>query len=385
MGINVYYLFACIYGWYCWKRNVSGESGSQIVRFPRFSLFPLFPLHLVWKLFAIFAALFALIAWILLCFTDSPVPYGDTFTTALSIVAMWMLAHRFAEQWLVWLVVNSVSAGLYCWMELYPTSILFMIYAIVSIFGFRKWKKMADREAPSNSPEGGECPLLEELEGAGGGEKAFIIGELIKNTDALILAAGDFPAHPVPLQVLEQYRKRIICCDGAAEALLQAGFYPETVVGDGDSLSPETHQKISDRFICNTDQETNDLTKAFHYALSRNYHRLLILGATGKREDHTLGNISLLADYMDYAEVRMLTNCGTLTPATGNAIFTSCPGQQISVFCMDQSPLTLRGLKWPVENRIITRWWEATLNEALSDRFEVETIGKIIVFQAYDS
>ena len=155
------------------------------------------------------------------------------------------------------------------------------------------------------------------------------------------------------------------------------------VIGDGDSLLPETFNQISGRFIFDSDQETNDLTKAFYYAISRNYKRLLILGATGKREDHTLGNISLLADYMDRAEVRMLTDHGVLTPATGKTGFTSYPGQIISVFCMDQSPLTLRGLKWPVENRIIHRWWEATLNEALTDSFEVETNGKVIVFQGY--
>ena len=206
---------------------------------------------------------------------------------------------------------------------------------------------------------------------------------LTEAADAIILAAGDFPTHPVPLQVLEQYRDRIICCDGAANALLQAGYYPESVVGDGDSLLPETPKTLSDRFICQTEQETNDLTKAFRHALSRNYHRLLILGATGKREDHTLGNISLFTDYIDHAQVQMLTNYGMITPASGNTVFTSYPGQQISIFCMDQSPLTICGLQWPVENRVINRWWEASLNEALSDRFEIQTAGKVVVFQSY--
>ena len=207
--------------------------------------------------------------------------------------------------------------------------------------------------------------------------------QITNDVDAVILAAGDFPSHPVPLQALERLREHIFCCDGATEALLQAGFYPKAVVGDGDSLLPETHARISDRFIRNTDQETNDLTKTFRYALSQKYERLLILGATGKREDHTLGNISLLADYMDHAEVRMLTDHGVMTPSKGNALFTSYLGQQISVFCMDQAPLTIHGLRWPIENRIITRWWEATLNEALSDQFEIETTGKVIVFRRY--
>jgi thiamine pyrophosphokinase len=207
--------------------------------------------------------------------------------------------------------------------------------------------------------------------------------QITQSADAVILAAGDFPSHPVLLSALEQYREQIICCDGATDTLLRTGFYPKIIIGDGDSLSPDTYQKLSDRFIYNPDQETNDLTKALHYAVSRNFTRLLILGATGKREDHTLGNISLLADYMDRAEVYMLTDHGILIPATGNAVFTSYPGQQISVFCMDQFPLTLRGLKWSFENRIINRWWEATLNEALSDKFEMDTKGKVIVFQGF--
>ncbi|MDR0795802.1 MAG: thiamine diphosphokinase [Tannerella sp.] len=207
--------------------------------------------------------------------------------------------------------------------------------------------------------------------------------EFSTDADAVILAAGGFPSHRVPLLALEHYRDRIICCDGAADALLQAGFYPEMVIGDGDSISPGAYNKVSDRFICETEQETNDLTKAVLYAVSRNYTRLLILGATGLREDHTLGNISLLADYMDQAVVGMLTDYGVLTPAGGNMVFPAYPGQPISVFCMDQSPLTMRGLKWPVENRIINRWWEATLNEAISDLFEIETTGKVIVFQGY--
>ena len=137
MGINIYYLFASVYGWYRWKKDATGESGFQVTRFP---------LRSIWIFFIAFIGLFALIAWILLCFTDSPVIYGDALTTALSIVAMWMLAHKYAEQWLVWLVVNVISAGLYFLRGLYPTCILFIIYAIVSVFGYLKWKEMVENQ-----------------------------------------------------------------------------------------------------------------------------------------------------------------------------------------------------------------------------------------------
>ena len=87
-------------------------------------------------------ALFAAIAFVLIRHTDSPVPYGDSFTTAVSIIAMWMLAHKHAEQWLLWVVVNVVSCALYVWKGLYPTALLFAIYSVISVFGYFKWLRM---------------------------------------------------------------------------------------------------------------------------------------------------------------------------------------------------------------------------------------------------
>lgn len=202
--------------------------------------------------------------------------------------------------------------------------------------------------------------------------------------DAVILAAGDFPTHPIPLGMLTKAADRIICCDGAADRLLAAGFMPMAVVGDGDSISPEARERLSDRLHIESEQETNDLSKAVRYAVRQGMHRLLILGATGRREDHTLGNISLLADYQARGlDVEMWTDYGVFTPATGCQTFASRAGQQLSVFCLDDAPLTLRDVRWPLEGRRITRWWQATLNEALTDTFRIETRGRIIVFRTY--
>ena len=83
-----------------------------------------------------------LIAWILIQYTDSNVPWMDAFTTALSIVGMWMLARKYVEQWGVWLVVDVASAGLYIYKGLYFTAVLYALYAIIAIFGYKKWKSM---------------------------------------------------------------------------------------------------------------------------------------------------------------------------------------------------------------------------------------------------
>lgn len=133
MGINVYYFFASIYGWMRWTKSQSEDSGLPISHTPRRYILPLL---------VIGTTLFAVMAFILIRFTDSPVPYGDSFTTALSILAMWMLAHKYLEQWGLWFLVNIISCGLYVWKGLYPTSVLFAIYSVISVFGYFKWKRM---------------------------------------------------------------------------------------------------------------------------------------------------------------------------------------------------------------------------------------------------
>ena len=133
MGINIYYLFASIYGWIRWNKSASQEQSLAISHMPfRYWSVALLALSI----------LFAGIAWILIRFTDSPVPFGDSFTTALSIVAMWMLANQYIEQWGLWIVVNAVACALYAWKGLYPTALLYVVYSIVPVFGYFKWKQL---------------------------------------------------------------------------------------------------------------------------------------------------------------------------------------------------------------------------------------------------
>jgi nicotinamide mononucleotide transporter len=131
---NVYYLFASAYGWIRWASTRTVTGAVTVATLPR-------PLRLPLALAG--AGLFGIIAYILYRYTDSPVPAGDAFTTALSITAMWLLAHQYAEQWLLWVAVNAVSTGLYLTRGLYPTAALFLVYTVVSVFGYIKWRKMA--------------------------------------------------------------------------------------------------------------------------------------------------------------------------------------------------------------------------------------------------
>lgn len=138
MAINAYYLVASGYGLTVWLTKGSREKPMPITRTPKRQILPLA---------AVAMGAFALIAWILIKFTDSTVPIGDSFTTALSIVALWMLARKYVEQWLVWIVVDVICAGLYFYKGLYPTAGLFTLYSVIAVAGYYKWKKIMATQA----------------------------------------------------------------------------------------------------------------------------------------------------------------------------------------------------------------------------------------------
>ena len=121
-----------------------------------------------------------------------------------------------------------------------------------------------------------------------------------------------------------------------------------------------------------SEQDDNDLTKAFHLSLPLSPSRITIVGATGRREDHTLGNVSLLLEYVREAScpVTMLTDYGRFEAIFDTATLPSVPGQQISIFAFDNS-LTIEsaGLKYPTDQVRFDTLWKATLNEALSASF----------------
>ena len=203
----------------------------------------------------------------------------------------------------------------------------------------------------------------------------------------VILADGDFPKAAQPLKLLHD-AARIVCCDGAAVALLQYGLEPDLIVGDLDSLPEKMKRLYADRLIHFSEQENNDLTKTFRYCRSRGWNELVILGATGKREDHTLGNLSLLADYAEELPgMELVTDYGVFSVAVESSSFTSTPGQQISIFALDSGCcVSSEGLKFPMKKLKLRSWWQATLNEALGNTFslEFESGNRILVFRSFN-
>ena len=198
---------------------------------------------------------------------------------------------------------------------------------------------------------------------------------------------GQFPKKEYPLYLLES-ADYVVCCDGALDTYLRhfSGRNlrrPDVVVGDMDSLSKKTAERFRDIAVKIDEQETNDQSKAFHYILEHfpDVDTIHILGATGKREDHTIGNLSLL---MEYAREMRRQDCGrtvsvdivsdwsTAFAITDSRTLDVGEGRSVSIICPDNSlNIKSEGLIWPTGNVVFDNLWQATLNRASADRISL--------------
>ena len=179
--------------------------------------------------------------------------------------------------------------------------------------------------------------------------------------------------------------RRIIACDGAITKLEALGFAPHAIVGDLDSISPAHKSRYSSMLQHVPDQMTNDLTKAVLFARENAWQNITILGATGEREDHTLANIALLAQYSPFGAVQMVTDYGVFVPIDASAQFCSFPKQQVSLFSLQpEVRLTFCNLRYPIEDAPLRHWWEGALNEAIGDSFSIHFArGSVVVYRVF--
>lgn len=201
----------------------------------------------------------------------------------------------------------------------------------------------------------------------------------MKEIDAVILANGDYPSASLPLRMLEE-APYVVCCDGGADEYIARGRVPDAIIGDGDSLSEANRLAYASLIHYNPDQETNDQTKAIQFLLAQGKRRIAIVGATGKREDHTIGNISLLIEYMRMGAetVRTYTDYGVFIPCKGKCTFNSRIGQQVSIFNFTAKGFRSEGLLYPIYD--FTAWWQGTLNSCIGTSFSIEADGEYLLF-----
>jgi len=201
----------------------------------------------------------------------------------------------------------------------------------------------------------------------------------------VILANGEKPFHSVPLSILTNAEK-IICCDGAISFLEQQKITPHIIIGDCDSISSSQKEKYKSVILKDENEAYNDLQKALRYCMENQWNEVIILGATGLRDDHFLANMGILMHYADKLSLTMVTNYGIFTPIHKTTAFDSFAGQQISVFSFSiDIRITYHGLKYPVHKQNFKELWEGSLNEAVGEGFtvEIEGNGAVLVYAAF--
>lgn len=132
MGINAFYFLMSVYGWYRWTHK---DSESHQL--------PISVLNKVQWLYSVVAVIvfFFIVKFLLVNYTDSTVPNFDSFTTALFIVAMWLMAVKKVENWIFWIIGDALVIPLFAYKGLAFTGIQYIVFLILAIMGLIEWRK----------------------------------------------------------------------------------------------------------------------------------------------------------------------------------------------------------------------------------------------------
>lgn len=199
--------------------------------------------------------------------------------------------------------------------------------------------------------------------------------------EGVVVDAGDFPEAPLAVQMMD-CGAPVVCCDSAAATYLASGRMPWRIVGDMDSIGDDITQRYAEIIRHVPDQETNDQTKAVMYLKRHGMKRVAIVGATGKREDHAMGNIALLDSYASAGvEARIYTDYGVFIPVNGRIELHSSAGTAVSVFSMGAQRFRSGGLMYPLYD--FNELWQGTLNKMTGNRAVIEAEGRYLVYVAY--
>ncbi len=202
----------------------------------------------------------------------------------------------------------------------------------------------------------------------------------------VIICDGQFPKSEYP-RYLIRTADFIVCCDGALRKFMRAATsifgerrLPDLVIGDMDTLPASWQKKYADIIIRESEQEHNDQTKAVRWVLGNipEIDHIYILGSTGGRPDHTIGNLSLLMEYtrmfnLGDTTIEAVSDESSIFAVNDTFEFDCGTGRQVSIFSPDNKlRIKSTGLEYPTDDVIFDNWWKATLNRATQDNVRLE-------------
>ena len=133
--LHVFYVFMNGYGWYYWLRGAGARGSEGRLVVARLSTRSTSLLGV--------ATVIGIIAmgWLFDYYTDADLAYWDSTTTVMSFAAMWMAAHKYIENWLVWLVVDVLATGIYIFKGIWPYAVLYGLYIPMAVWGWMAWSR----------------------------------------------------------------------------------------------------------------------------------------------------------------------------------------------------------------------------------------------------
>lgn len=196
---------------------------------------------------------------------------------------------------------------------------------------------------------------------------------MLSDAENVILAAGAFPKKGGEARRILNSAQSVVCCDSAADAFRRnCGREPFAVVGDCDSVKGRFSNVVKVE-----EQDTNDLAKAVRFCREKGIGNLVILGATGKRDDHSLGNIFRALDFA----IDVVTDYGRFTALEGTKTYRVKPGAGVSVFAVDpETEMTSNGLKWPLDGVKFENLYCATLNRAVGGEVTLSSTKRVYIY-----
>ena len=198
----------------------------------------------------------------------------------------------------------------------------------------------------------------------------------------IILANGQYPSHPTALNKLHT-AGTIICTDGSANKILENGLAPNVIIGDMDSSTID-QDSFKGLYVKISDQDNTDLDKTLEWCKLNSLSPLTVLGASQLREDHTIGNLILLANYSDELDINFVTDYFTITSHHGKRSFTSFKQQLVSILPVeDIQSITAEGLEFPLTDEPFSLSSRGISNRATGHQFIITSSRKIWVFRSH--
>jgi len=202
------------------------------------------------------------------------------------------------------------------------------------------------------------------------------------NKPYIILANGQYPSHPAPLNKLRN-AGTIICTDGSANKILENGLNANVIIGDMDSSTIDQNS-FKGLYVKISDQDNTDLDKALEWCKFNSLSPLTVLGTSQLREDHTIGNLMLLANYSDVLNINFVTDYFTITCHQGKRSFTSFKQQLVSILPVEYiQSITTEGLGFPLIDEPFPLSSRGISNRATGSQFIITSSGKIWVFRSH--